>query len=289
MLVNLLDHTPPPRFDGVAWTTARVEEAATPDGAYDVTATVELEADADAAAPAARDFTVQTTLETGWLRITWVAADASEAVDPYLERFPVVPLATVADVRLYLKASGAVSTRVADEVDDRLLARMLRAASGRLAVEASDRTLAPTPAPGGAPVERRFRLLERQRVVQVPDLRDVVSVTMPTGTVLEATDYALRRAPADSPCALWVILNAAPRWYAYGAGDLSIVGRWGPPVIADEVREAVIVWTARAYHNRAARFADNVADPAGGNVLGYFRNLPPDVARVVAGLQVPGL
>lgn len=193
---------------------------------------------------------------------------------------PPAPLAGIDDLRLYLRTTGATGS--AAGIDDALLERLIAAASRRLQRARPERTLAPTPAAGGEPVEVRFPLVAPTRIVQVPDLREVVTVTV-NGADLPTSGYSLRGRPHEAT-ALWLKLTTP----AIADGELTIVGHWGPPEVDDDVREAVVVWAARAFHNRTARYADTVQSPDGG-VASYFRNLPPDVKLLVDALEVPGL
>lgn len=75
-LVSLTDLRPSARFDGQAWTDARLEEATSPLGPWTVLETVALDpVDADPAAPQERSFTTAlATLEAGFYRVVWLDA-----------------------------------------------------------------------------------------------------------------------------------------------------------------------------------------------------------------------
>lgn len=212
-------------------------------------------------------------------------------------------LATTEDLKRYLRTAGTVSAGAA--LDDALLEGLLAASESRVRSELRDRTLDVVPAlvdvagelaDTAEPVEVRVPLTGYpQRIVQVPDLRELVSLTVDDVAAASDVDTAwstpriMRAGRELSGC--WLRFPAA----VWGT-ELAIVGRWGPAgVTADEplapsaaVRDAVIVWAARAFHNRTARYADTVQDPAGG-VSQYFRNLPPDVATTIDGLRIPGV
>lgn len=199
-------------------------------------------------------------------------------------------LATLDDLKLHLRSTGAAGTGAA--LDDDLLTQLLEAASDRIAQERPERTLEPLPAleAGGAdtgePVE--FRRLAG-RVLQVPDLREVTEIRLDDRDPLTASQYALVRRRPGWPA---IYLHLSPG-LTYGASEVIITGRWGP---ADSdslepnraVRHAALVWAARAFHNRTARYADNVQTPDGG-IAAYFRQLPPDVLATVNALQIPGV
>lgn len=80
-VVSLTDYTPAPRFDGVAWTGAKIEEASVSTGAWTLLATIALNpTDADPTTPAERSFTVTNASAVSgyWYRVTFV--DGSGAV-----------------------------------------------------------------------------------------------------------------------------------------------------------------------------------------------------------------
>lgn len=208
-------------------------------------------------------------------------------------------LATIAELKLHLHTAGAVSGPAA--ISDELLGDLLEAASSRMAEERPERTLEPdpplVPVPDtdpveledtADPVERRFAA---RSVVQVPDLREVTSVSFDDGTPLDASQYRLIRRRPDHP-ALWLKLATGAVGLELGRDELIIVGRWGPADSSTlepkgSVHHAALVWAARAFHNRTARYGDTVATPDGG-VTAYFRQLPPDVLATVNALQIPG-
>lgn len=281
MIVSLTGYTPQPRTDQ-PWTRARIAEAPVETGPFTTIATVDLiPVDADPTQPQQRELTTTAAeLEHGWYLVTFLDADGNEEPTDPVPGDDVAAglLANVEDVKLYLRTQGTVQEGA--RIDETLLWRMLHAASWRMRDERQERTLSPEPAsPSAAPIERRF---DAAGVVQVPDLREAVEVRL-DDRVLTSSEYTLKRRRNDP--ALWLKLrDCSP----FGARELIVIGRWGPPSVRPNVREACIVWTARVFHQRTARFADNQAMPDGG-VLGYFRNLPPDVKIVLDSLWVPGL
>jgi hypothetical protein len=214
-------------------------------------------------------------------------------------------IGSVEELRRYLHTvAGGGAT------DDALLTDLLAAASDRFISLVPDRTLEPLPAlrDAGEGADPRYiddeppvtlEFTTRARSVQVPDLREVVSITVDG---VEQTDYRLRARRGEP--ALWVRLGAAagigvpgvlvPATTGVGFydsssvdRDVSVTGRWGPAVVAPRVKEAILIWAARVYHERAARWSDARQDPEGG-VASYFRRIPPSIEAVVNGLKVPG-
>lgn len=86
-VVSLTDFLPAPRYDGVPWTQAKIEEAPASTGTWTVKATVTLSpVDADPSNPAERSFTLtNASAVTGyWYRVTFLdgAAGAGEPSAP---------------------------------------------------------------------------------------------------------------------------------------------------------------------------------------------------------------
>lgn len=204
-------------------------------------------------------------------------------------------IATVEDLTTYLRTQGAAGTSAS--LPGTLLELLLGASCSRIVEAVPERTLEAT-GTDAEPVELRFATIAPQRVVQVPDLRELRSATFThrgssSSTAIDVTRIALRRRPLER-CALWASLP-----YSLGDGELALSGLWGPAGakvstpdaeldVRADVREAALVWAARVFHNRAARFADNTAGPD-GVMAGYFRNLPADVKVVLESLEVPGV
>lgn len=218
-------------------------------------------------------------------------------------------LATIAQLRKMLRTVGTVSAGA--DVDEELLQACLDAASERVIGELPERTLDVHPAlvageddelvDEADPVTLRIPLWRPRRTVQVPDLREVTSIEvapLQPASVIDLPElsalpgsYVLRRRPRQT-CALWLQASSA-----IVGSELVITGRWGPaehregePLeVNAALREAVLVWAARAWHNRTARFADSVQEPSSGAIANYFRNLPADVATTLNALRIPGL
>lgn len=213
-------------------------------------------------------------------------------------------LATLDHLRKLLPATGG-GTGGVDSDDD--LERYLAAADGRIREQCPDRTLSPLPEPPAEgeedpdPVALTFHTTGR--IVQVPDLRVVESITVDGQAT---TDYRLKGrhgkpawrvhlggtagagttggfgfGPAiDDPV-------AALRGWAGREREVVILGQWGPPAVEPQVAEACAVWAARVWHQRQARFSDSRQDPEGG-VQSYFRVIPPEIRATLDALKVPG-
>lgn len=207
-------------------------------------------------------------------------------------------LATLDDLKRRVRTAGTVNPGAA--IDEATLAELLAAASARIAEACSARTLEPVPAdPDDDPVELVFPVTPGTSIVEVPDLRTIASATL-NGEDVDTTQWARRPLHPRDLCAVWITLGSpAYSVRSNGTCELRIVGHWGPAgakvgtpadelAVRDDIRDAVLVWAARAWHHRTARYADNVQTPDGG-MVGFFRNVPADVNTVINSLVIPGL
>jgi hypothetical protein len=145
-VVSFADYQPPPRFDALSWTEARIYEMAAADSEeadWTLIDTIALSPDADPADPAYRSFTTQegTDVEL-WYRVTFADADgdtASPTVAVQNTASAVIPYATTEEFFRIIKVrSPSAEQETAAE-------RVLLAAAGEINAEidlASDEGLA---------------------------------------------------------------------------------------------------------------------------------------------------
>lgn len=109
-VITFVDYTPPRRFDSVAWTDVRIEEALTATGAYTALETITFATpDPDPENPQARDFTTELGTDVGlWYRVIFLDATGDESL-------PTTPIQNL--------ESGSTPVAYAD-VDE--LARILK-------------------------------------------------------------------------------------------------------------------------------------------------------------------
>jgi hypothetical protein len=107
-------YSPPRRYDGQAFTSAEVREAATREGSYTTVQTFALfPLDADPSAPQSRNFTTTAaTLVDGWYIIRWVdAAGSTFDSDPIQYRTSTGgTIATVDEIRDFCETVGVEAT-----------------------------------------------------------------------------------------------------------------------------------------------------------------------------------
>src|SRR4051812_48127601 len=110
-VVSLAGNVPPVRYDSVAWTKAKLEEATTETGSYSLIETFTLSpVDSDPTNPAARNFTsAKATASTNWYRISFEDASGNLALTSpvFNSAQGSASLCGIADVRALLQSSSA--------------------------------------------------------------------------------------------------------------------------------------------------------------------------------------
>jgi hypothetical protein len=104
-LISLTDYRPMPRYDEVAWASARIEGAPDPEGPWAAVTTVAFETlDLDPAKPSERNFTVSVTDEAiAWLRVVFLdVAGEQDLTNPVPTTGETTDLATIRDIALRL-------------------------------------------------------------------------------------------------------------------------------------------------------------------------------------------
>lgn len=207
-------------------------------------------------------------------------------------------IGSLEELRRYLHTPGGGAP-----TDDELLGDLLAAADDRFKALCPGRTLEPMPAPAAAgapapaPLEKVFR--SRGSIIRVPDLRTLSAiavdgvVTDPATIDLEGRDgedtYLIARLPTAAIGTIDVLVPVGNTWVPGNTARRRVVisGYWGPPEVLPRVKEAVLIWAARVYHERAARWSDARQDPDGG-VASYFRSVPPSIKATADSLRGAG-
>jgi hypothetical protein len=142
-VLSLTGYRPSPRFDDVAWTEARIEQALLEDGPWTALDTITLDpVDADPTDPAERNFTVEYEVADGeWFRVVFLDDDANEQpTEPVSTAGPVTVYTTLASAREALGVETSVLSDDAlavlvstaeDLIDDMLGARVIDIETGR--------------------------------------------------------------------------------------------------------------------------------------------------------------
>lgn len=74
----------------------------------------------------------------------------------------------------------------------------------------------------------------------------------------------------------------------YPADQVTLTGWFGFPEVPPSIRDAVLGWAQRTYHETRSRLADSSVDPE-GMVQNYFRSVPLFVSQPISSFRVPGL
>jgi hypothetical protein len=139
VVVTFENVTPVARYDALAWTEARIEEATTATGTYAEIETIDLATlpgglDADPADPATRNFTTELGTADGlWYQIIFVDADGDESAptDPIQNVSSGTAYATVDELARILKKTRSPLTNA----ERAAMARCLSAAAGEINAE----------------------------------------------------------------------------------------------------------------------------------------------------------
>lgn len=150
------------------------------------------------------------------------------------------------------------------------------------------RTFSPDPplvngADTGPDVVKTFSARNKTRLIRVPDLREVTSVSLDGSLLVRDTSFYV-----DSYVEPAQFLELATRFTGSGRGELAVTGRWGPLEADPDVKQAVLTLAARAYARKDANFSD-VLNTAAGAQMFWSANMPQEVAAVFTSLRLPNL
>lgn len=219
-VVTLRGFRPSPRYDGLPWTQARIEESTTEAGTFTGLETFTLDpVDADPEQPQSRNLTTdQATLPVGWYRVVFIDAAGSEETSGAVLHGPGAGLTTLTAMRQFLQKQGGERTQ------DDVLQALITAASA----EIQRRTRIIRPAE--TDVSRPFILPEDSRWLDLNPyfLRGTPTlVERDTDTdspvELASTDYAVDPLPSDH--GVYTHLRLARR--SSKRRQVTVTGDWG--------------------------------------------------------------
>ena len=250
---SLEGFAPPKRYDGLPFTQALIQEAATSAGPWTTLETKTLSpVDADPANPATRSFTTAlATLAAGWYRILWRDAAAAEfASDAVYFPVTLADLTTRAAVREFLHKNNADT--VQDEVIDSLITRASAAIGHEIARFLPAETGSKTFLWRGGPLGLHPYFA---RTVTAVSLDSDAS----SPTVLTASDWRLRGKPAGDGVYRWLHFPAYQQFYVVGAvSEVTVTGNWGFASLSEvpaDVQHWAIVTVATWLRRDAAAFS----------------------------------
>lgn len=243
-VVSLTEYRPSPRFDGKAWTKAKIEGGESVNGPWTAIETVTLSpVDSDPTKPQSRNFSTEhaTSAQT-WVRVAFEDADGDEQFTSpvsLMAAASTADLTTLANVRSFLQKQGA------DMGQDEVIQALITQASVAIA-RYTERQFVQE-----AAVEKVFEV--NQPLTSVVsfapyELQSVESIKLDTDTTspttLEAEEFRLWPKPNPDGTYFGVRLNpyrslgsANIRWGF--RREMTIKGKWGLPAIPADV----IYWT----------------------------------------------
>jgi len=123
-VLSFPNYTPPPRYDDLPWTIARIQSSSTEGGTYALVVDITLDpVDDNPAEPITRSFTTELGTASLWYRILWVdgSGDTSLPTVPGQNTTGVVPggvtpYATAAELAAVLKVSAVTYATALDQV-----------------------------------------------------------------------------------------------------------------------------------------------------------------------------
>jgi hypothetical protein len=134
-------------------------------------------------------------------------------------------------------------------------------------------------------IEKSVVVTPADRLVRIPDVREVVSVTL-GGLVLNPANYKLGNYSAASPAKQIELLQTAVPSFTQPETTLTFKGRFGFNPTPPDIVDAVLTIAARRYRERDASFSDAVQLSDGG-LLSYFRSLSSNTQVILRSYKMP--
>lgn len=183
---------------------------------------------------------------------------------------------------------GHLASKVGAEAND-VLSVMLESAE-TFVERFCGRRFSPDPALVGgediaSSIEKSVVVTPEDRIVRIPDLREVVSITL-GGLVLDPSDYKLGNFSASSPANLIELLQTASPSLTQPETELTMKGRFGFSPTPPDIVDAVLTIAARRYRERDASYSDSMQLSEGG-ILSYFRSLSSNTQLILRSYKLP--
>lgn len=134
-------------------------------------------------------------------------------------------------------------------------------------------------------IEKSVIVTPQDRLVRIPDFREVISVTL-GGMTLNPANYMLGNYSAGSPANQIELLQTAVPSLTQAETKLTLKGRFGFNPVPPDIIDAVLTIAARRYRERDASFSDSLQTSEGG-MLTYFRSLPSNVQLILRSYKLP--
>lgn len=134
-------------------------------------------------------------------------------------------------------------------------------------------------------IEKAVIVSPEDRLVRIPDLRELVGLTL-GGLTLDSSDFKLGNYSPDSPANQIELLQTAAPSLSSPETELIMKGRFGFNPTPPDIVDAVLTIAARRYRERDAAFSDTLQMAEGG-LLTYFRSLPSNVQLILRSYKLP--
>lgn len=137
----------------------------------------------------------------------------------------------------------------------------------------------------GTAVIRRFPARGRTRI-KIPDLRVATAVTLDGVSLTANVGYYIEAYPTATSIQL---VQGSAFISSMSAGELAITGRWGMLQAPDEIKRSILEYAARKYHQKTARWSDQVTPSMEGGTFSYFRSIPDEIRMIWDQYRQPNL
>lgn len=168
-----------------------------------------------------------------------------------------------------------LNTREGD-IEEELLTELLESASDRVR-KLSGREFKPVNTETQEAIVRTASAFG-SRMCQAHDVRELEVIT---ADGVDVTDRCrlIRLRPEDPAHAVRL---------PFPADQVKLTGWFGFATVPPSIRDAVLGWAQRTYHETRSRLADSHVDPD-GMVQNYFRSVPLFVSQPISSYRIPGL
>jgi hypothetical protein len=243
-VVSLTEYRPSPRYDGKAWTKAKIEGAASVNGPWAVIETVTLSpVDSDPTQPQARNFsTEKATSEQTWVRVAFVDGDEDEQfTSPVSLTTSASPgdLTTLANVRAFLQKQGA------DQGQDEVIQSLITQASVAIARYTERQFVQEAKATKAFEANQPYESVISFAPYELQSLESL-KLDTDTESPVELTAEQFRLWPKPNPDGTYfgvrinpfqTVSSASHRWGT--RREMSVKGTWGLPSIPADI----VQWT----------------------------------------------
>jgi hypothetical protein len=253
-VVSLTEYRPSPRFDGKAWTKAKIEGGESVNGPWTAIETVTLSpVDSDPTKPQARNFSTEhaTSAQT-WVRVVFEDGDGDEQFTSPVSLLPLASaadLTTLANVRAFLQKQGA------DQGQDEVIQALITQASVALARYTERQFVEESATTKVFEVDQNYESVISFAPYELQSL-ETLKLDTDTESPVELTPEQFRLWPKPNPDGTYfgvrinpyqTVSSASFRWGT--RREMSVKGTWGLPSIPIDIVQwanvTVSLWLKR--------------------------------------------